>query len=162
MTGVAAMTVSPWSCMIRRKTPCVLGCWGPRLSVSRPSPGSSTIPCGPNVSKIVSPSSGLKLGVRPGRRVSAISVVCPRADGASQRLSKKLIRFVNELFHRDVGEVRLIIATHGKADEVVGHQDAAQVGMSEEADAHHLEGFALHELGARPDGGERGDLWHAV
>src|SRR6267143_921863 len=139
MTGTAEMTVSPCSCITMRNTPCVLGCCGPRLSVIRFA--SSTTPRAPGASNIVSPSSAPCAGVRPGMltRVSAI-------DDAFQS-----VRLVHELFDGDVLIVGLVVATHREPDEIVGQQNAPQVGVTEEADAHHLEGFALHELGAGPD-----------
>src|SRR6266851_4467740 len=140
MTGTAEMTVSPWSCMIRRKTPCVLGCCGPRLSVIRFA--SSTTPSEPGASNTVSPSSAPWAGVRPGIWTSVSAI-----DGASQ-----LVRLVNELLDGDVLIVGFVVPTHREADKIVRQQNAAQVGVTEEADAHHLEGFALHELGAGPDG----------
>src|SRR5215208_3680959 len=131
------MTVSPWSCMIMRNTPCVLGCWGPRLRVSRFS--SSTTPTAPGVSKIESPSSAPSGGARPGIIVSAI---CVRASQS--------VRLVDELFDGDVVEVSLVVAAHGETDEIVGQQNATQVRVAEEANAHHLERFAFHELRAWP------------
>src|SRR5579859_5560844 len=149
MTGTAEMTVSPWSCMIMRKTPWVLGCCGPRLSVIRFS--SSTMPSAPGASKMVSPSSGLCAGVRPlSTSVSVMGWTTPLQS----------VRLVHELFDGDVLKVGLVVAPHREADEVVGQQDFAQVGVAEEADAHHLVGFALQELGARPDRGDRRDGGH--
>src|SRR5919199_3843176 len=153
MTGVEPITVSPCSCMIRRNTPCVLGCCGPRFSVSRLS--SSTTPSSPGSSKMVSPSSGPSAGVSPGISVSAMAV-------SPDCVTECSVRLVNELLDGDVVVVGLVIATHREADEVVRQQDAAQVGVAQEADAHHLEGLALHEFGAGPDGRERGDRGHAV
>src|SRR5216683_166771 len=145
MIGTAEMTVSPCSCITMRNTPCVLGCCGPRLSVIRFS--SSTTPSEPGASKMVSPNSGPWTGVRPGMLTSVSAI-----DGASQS-----VRLVNELFDGDVLIVGLVVSTHREADEIVGQQNAAQVGVAQEADPHHLEGFTLHELGTRPDGGHRGD-----
>src|SRR5579859_602694 len=142
MTGTAEMTVSPWSCMIRRKTPCVLGCCGPRLSVIRFS--SSTTPSAPGDSKMVSPNSPLCAGVRPGIWTSVSAI-----QAASQS-----VRLVNELLDGDVLIVGLVVASHREADEVVGQQNAAQVGMAQKADTHHLEGFAFHEVGAWPHAGD--------
>src|SRR5229473_5670088 len=150
MTGTAEMTVSPCSCITMRKTPCVLGCCGPRLSVIRFS--SSTTPSEPGASKMVSPSSGPWTGVRPGMLTNVSAI-----DDASQS-----VRLVNELFDGDVLIVGLVVPTHGETYEVVRKQNAPQVGVAEEADTHHLEGFTLHELGAGPDGGHRGDRGHGV
>src|SRR4030081_3742752 len=155
MTGTAEMTVSPCSCMIKRKTPWVLGCCGPRLSVISVSPTSSTTPEGSMVSKMVSPSSAPRLGARPGISVSAM-VIFFSSDASGS------VRLVDELLDGDVVVVHFVIASHGEADEVVGQQDAAQVWVAEEANAHHFEGFALHELGAGPDAGERCDAGHGV
>src|SRR6266568_48411 len=92
---------------------------------------SSTTPRESRDSKMVSPSSAPCPGTRPwGERVSTIALR------------------------------RLVVPAHGKADEIVRQQDAAQVGMAKEADAHHLERLAFHELGTRPDGRDRGDLGH--
>src|SRR5947209_18179463 len=120
------MTVSPCSCMIRRNTPCVLGCWGPRFSVIRFS--SSTTPSSPGASKMVSPSSGLWAGISPGMSVSAM-----RAFPS--------VGVPYELLYGDVFEVCFEIPPHGEADKVVGQQDASQIGMAQEANAHHFEGF---------------------
>src|SRR5438309_662038 len=134
-------TDSPCSCMMRRKTPCVLGCCGPRLSVIRLS--SSTTPISPGSSKMVSPSSGPRAGPSPGISVSTITV--PSAFFPSR--AECSVRLVSELLYGDVLVVCLVVAAHREPDEVVGQQDASQVGMAEEADAHHLVCLALHELG---------------
>src|SRR5262245_65237350 len=42
--------------------------------------------------------------------------------------------------------------------EIVGHQDAPQVGVVLEADADQVEGLALVPVGAAPDGRDAGDL----
>src|SRR4051794_11152123 len=144
------MTVSPCSCMIMRNTPWVLGCCGPRFRVSVFS--SSTTPRGPICSKIVSPSSGLWVGVRSGMSVSVMSCVS----------ASRSIRLVDELLDGDVVVVGLVVPTHREADEVVGQQDLSQVGVPHEADAHHLKGLALHELGAGPDAGHGGHLGHPL
>src|SRR5262245_61761021 len=131
MTGTAEMTVSPWSCMIMRKTPWVLGCCGPRLRVSMPSPTSSMMPRASIVSKRESPSSGPRGRVRSalGTRVSAMSE-CPGSAS---------VGLVHELLDGDVVEIGLVVAPHGEADEIVGQQNFAQVRVADEADAHHFE-----------------------
>ncbi len=40
-----------------------------------------------------------------------------------------------------------------------GHEDAAEVGVAVEADAHEVVGLALGPVGAGPEGGEGGDGW---
>src|SRR5216684_6293909 len=152
MTGTAEMTVSPCSCITMRNTPCVLGCCGPRLSVIRFS--SSTTPREPGASKMVSPSSAPWAGVRPGMLINVSAM-----DDFS---SPQSVRLVNELFDGDVLIVGLVIPTHGETHKVVRQQNAPQVGVADEADTHHLERFALHELGAGPDRGHRRDRRHPV
>src|SRR5207302_8242647 len=108
------------------------GCWGPRLSVIRLS--SSTTPISPGSSKMVSPSSGPCAGPSPGISVSTIRCLLP-----SFRIGPEIsVRLVSELLYGDVLVVCLVVAAHREADEVVGQQDASQIGMAEEADAHHL------------------------
>ena len=51
-----------------------------------------------------------------------------------------------------------VVAAHGVVDELVPHEDAAEVGMAVEDDAEEIEDLALLELGAAPDGGERGQM----
>src|SRR6266851_6933369 len=141
------MTVSPCSCMMSRNTPCVLGCCGPRLSVIRVPPTSSRTPEASTSSKMVSPSSALREGARPEINVSAMVVFFAWDASPS-------VRLVDKLLDGNVVVVRFVVASHGEADEVVGQQDAAQIGVAEEADAHHFEGFTLHELGAGPHAGD--------
>src|SRR5438105_7903898 len=150
MTGTAEITVSPCNCMIIRKTPCVLGCCGPRLSVIKFS--SSTTPSAPGASKMVSPNSAPWTGVKPGMLTSVSAI-----DVASQS-----VRLVNELLNRDVLKVGLVVASHWETHKVVRQQNPTQVGMAEETDTHHLERLALHEFGAGPDRGDRGDGRHRL
>ena len=51
-----------------------------------------------------------------------------------------------------------VVPAHGMVNEAVPHQDAAQVGMAVEDDAEEVEDLALLELGAAPDGSERGQM----
>ena len=51
-----------------------------------------------------------------------------------------------------------VVAAHGVVDEAVPHKDAAEVGMAVEDDAVEVEDLAFLELGAAPDGGERGQM----
>src|SRR6266567_3353032 len=118
MTGIDEMTVSPWSCMMSRNTPWVLGCCGPRLSVIRFC--SSTTPSSPGSSKMVSPSSGPSAWPSPGINVSAMVAVL-------LILTECSVRLVNELLDRNVVVVGFVIAAHGEADEIVRQQDAAQL-----------------------------------
>ena len=47
MTGLQRSTVSPWSSIITRSTPWVLGCWGPMLMIMVSSPvGTSSTSSG--------------------------------------------------------------------------------------------------------------------
>src|SRR5438552_9817578 len=147
---MAEMTVSPCSCITIRSTPWVLGCCGPRLSVIRFS--SSTTPSAPGASKMVSPNSAPWTGIRPGMLTSVSAI-----DVASQS-----VRLVNELLNGDVLKVGLVVAPHWETHKVVWQQNSTQVGVAEETDTHHLERFALHELGAGPDRGDRGDGRHRL
>src|SRR5439155_990246 len=92
--------------MMRRKTPCVLGCCGPRLSVIRLS--SSTTPISPGSSKMVSPSSGPRAGPSPGISVSTITV--PSAFFPNR--AECSVRLVSELLYGDVLVVCLVVAAH--------------------------------------------------
>src|SRR5664280_904405 len=49
-----------------------------------------------------------------------------------------------------------VVFAQRMADPVVGEQDTTQVGMTLEADAHHVPGLALVPAGGRPDVGDRG------
>jgi hypothetical protein len=51
-----------------------------------------------------------------------------------------------------------VVAAHGVVDEVVPHEEAAEVGVPVEDDAEEVEDLALLEFGAAPDGSEGGEM----
>ena len=50
-----------------------------------------------------------------------------------------------------------IVLPQREGRELLGHQDAPQVGMAGEADAEHVEDLALHPVGPGPEGDGRGE-----
>ncbi len=51
-----------------------------------------------------------------------------------------------------------VVAAHGVVDELVPHEEAAEVGVAVEVDAVEVEDLALLKFGAAPDGGEGGEM----
>ena len=49
-----------------------------------------------------------------------------------------------------------VVLAEGIGGEFLGHQDPPQVGVAAEADAVHVVDLALHPVGARPEGDDRG------
>src|SRR4051812_8160815 len=72
MTGLTPTTVSPSSCMMRRNTPCVLGCCGPMLSVISLGESDSRI-------SMATPSDTAE-SLPAGRRILALGAVLQVLD----------------------------------------------------------------------------------
>src|SRR6266545_6583777 len=130
MTGRTPTTVSPSSCRMSRKTPCVLGCCGPMLRVS------SLASSGDWTSSTAAPSNTSEALHAAGRRALPLGAVAQVAD-------------------QDPLVVERPVLAQWVAGEVLVGQDPPQVGVASELDAHQVVDLSLLELRARPDGRER-------
>src|SRR5215212_11982412 len=126
MTGFTPTTVSPSSCMMRRNTPCVLGCCGPILSVISFGESDSRI-------SMATPSDTAEPLLAAERRVLALGAVLQVLD-------------------QDVLVVERPVLAERVAREAVVEEDPAQVRVADELDAEQVVDLALLELGAGPDG----------
>src|SRR5579875_809191 len=133
MTGFTPRMTSPSRSTTSRRTPCVLGCWGPKLTVSSspwPAGGRSpvrviVIPCTPVCSSLV---SAIRSSLR-GRSLPGL-VILREVDGlAADR----------------------VVTAQGMPDPIVGHQDPGEVGMALEHDAEHVPGLTLVPVGRGVD-----------
>src|SRR3954462_7191110 len=140
MTGLTPTTVSPSSCMMRRNTPCVLGCCGPILSVISFGESDSRI-------SMATPSDTAEALLAAGRRVLALCAVL-------------------EVLDQDVLVIERPVFPERVAGEVVVQQDATQVRVAHELDAEQVVDLTLLELGAGPERGqawaERVGLWRQI
>src|SRR5688572_6545413 len=119
--------------MMRRNTPCVLGCCGPMLSVISLGESDSRI-------SIATPSDTAESLLAAGRRVLALGAVLQMLD-------------------QDVLVVEGPVLPERVAREVIFEQDAAQVRVPHELDAEQVVDLALLELGAHPDGRQARAEW---
>src|ERR1035437_3000623 len=128
---MTSLTSSPSRVTTRRSTPCVDGCCGPWLTTTwlKPRPAIS----------LPRPASS---DSRIRRRASAM------ASSGAAVVKKSDMRVV-------VDRIDVVLAQR-MTDPDVPEQDAAQVGVPLEADAHHVPGLALVPVGGRPDVGDRG------
>src|SRR2546430_6904547 len=167
MMGLVRRTVSPSSSIMRRSTPWVDGCWGPMLMImvssgltsTLKSPGSTVTPSGRRSTAPCSRSSSAdSVALRGAISWTPSEVSAARAAvswswvvmaGASRGLGRVL-----EL-HGDAAHG--IVLAQRVALPVLGHQDAGEVGVAIEADAHHVEGLPLHGLRSRVEAEQRGD-----
>src|SRR6266849_5760305 len=145
MVGAADRTISPSSWRTSRNTPCVLGCWGPMLTVivSERSSGivsQTTCQGGPE-------------GSNPGGELS--SPCQPIAfDVLPEFLIGDLQRLARARFHVDLHRV---VFAERKALPVLRHQKPARIGMTVEDNSEQIPDFALQPVGRRPDVAHRGD-----
>src|ERR687898_484427 len=117
---------------MRRKRPCIAGCWGPMFMSMVSSPNSSLI-------------SGLT------RRPLAGSVSAP---SCSARRSSPSILLPQSLegalgAYLEALEQRVVVKV------VLPHVRPAQVGMARESDPEHVVGLSLVPVGRRVDAGDR-------
>src|SRR5437762_1229960 len=121
MSGMALTTVSPSRVRISRSVVCVAGCCGPKLSVQRYS--------------VSARSTGTSTACSSGMGPPSCSTFRPRN-------------------HREVmafaAATHWIILTQREARVLLGHEDAAQIGMAFEDDAVHVIDLALHPVGTSP------------
>src|SRR5581483_2678097 len=152
ITGFDRNTVSPSSSSITRSTPCVDGCWGPMLMIMVSSSVSSR---SKSLVSMVRPSGRRRTA--PSSRRNSGSVVDSRTR-SSWLPSDVPIRcsWVSFVVTRSPRAHR-VLELHGHAAHgvvlpqgmpfpVLGHEDAREVGMVVEGDAHHVERFPLHGL----------------
>src|SRR3954469_11653103 len=112
--------------IMRRNTPCVLGCCGPMLSVISFGESDSRI-------SMATPSDTAEPLLAAGRRVLALGAVLQVLD-------------------QDVLVVERPVFPERVAGESVFEQNAAQVRVPHELDAEQVVDLTLLELGARPHG----------
>src|SRR5687767_343922 len=112
--------ISPSSSSTSRSTPCVLGCWGPMLTV------------------IVS------------LRSSATSVRPPHAIALEVRSELLFTDFERLVGFCRLANLHRIVLALWMALPVVGHQQAPEIGMIGKHDAEHVPHFALEPAGRRP------------
>src|SRR4051812_14380201 len=117
MTGLTPTTVSPSSCMMRRNTPCVLGCWGPMLSVISLGESDSRI-------SMATPSDTAEFLLAAGRRILALGAVLQVLD-------------------QNVLVVERPVLAKRVARESVLEEDPAQVRVPDELDAEQVVDLAL-------------------
>src|SRR6476469_1504808 len=117
------LIVSPSISSTRRSTPCVLGCWGPMLTVIV-SVRSSAIGSKPRSSStsLVRPLEAISLDVRP------------------ELVFAHLERLVGL---RRLANLDRIILARRMSFPVVRHQQPAEVAMTREHDAEHVPDLAL-------------------
>src|SRR6478672_11586537 len=132
MTTSASTTFSPSSRSTTRSTPCVLGCCGPMLITS--SLVSNIAPW------TVPPVS---------RALPVLLNVCLLA-----RLAQ--LQPVFRILHQQLaGPFERVVLALRKSLPVVGHQDAAAIGVVGEIHAEHVVDLALEPVRRRPDAGDR-------
>src|SRR5215471_10941962 len=120
---------SPSRSTIRRSTPWVLGCCGPKFTV-RMSP----------------PTSRSRVIVTPGARVCSDLVSGMRSGLRRCRLPDLVVFGEVDRFAAD-----RIVAAQWVAHPVVRHQDPGQVRMAREVDAEHVPRLTLIPVGGRVD-----------
>src|SRR5438128_6729643 len=137
ISGSASRTTSPSSFSRTRRTPCVLGCWGPMLSSIQSVGGSCSGPNGswagpgPNGSCAMRVSATDRVGLQPFKLLVA----------EDDRLAE--------------GNV---ILSQRMAFPGLGHQQPAQVGVRVELDAEQVPGLAFVPVRGRPDLGQAGHV----
>src|SRR5215213_5410089 len=130
MIGLTSRTISPSSVVRSRSTPWVAGWCGPMLIVRSSS-------CSSPIGSIVTERSRSRYGTLSG----SVSVPGSSVIPARQR---RLVVGVDDglAAHREV-------AALGVALVILGHQDAAHVGVALEDHAEHVEDLALLEVRGR-------------
>src|SRR5215475_56864 len=129
MVGDADRTISPSSVSTSRSTPCVLGCWGPMLtvivSVRRPDSSSFT-----------SLITGVIVSATAGQPI-AFDV-----DG------KLFLCDLQRLGHmRRPADLHRRVFSQGKALPVFGHQQTPRIRMVIKGDAEQIPHLALEPVG---------------
>src|SRR4051812_110441 len=167
--GLVRITDSPRSSSIRRRTPCVDGCWGPMLMIMVSSSGPAdcsswaasasdrrrTAPSSRNRSvalvteRLLISWAPSRVSAAPGVGGCAILVIGDTSCAAGSARRGGVLEL-----HGDAAGV--IVLAERVPDPVLGQEDAGQVRMAREADAEHIEHLALGGLGARVDLEERG------
>src|SRR5918999_2140145 len=145
MIGLTSRTTSPSSVVRRRSTPCVAGWCGPKLMVrnsswrspgttaSVPETGSSPI------RSMVTERSRSRYGTLTGSKSVIPARVLALVEGVEHGLAA----------HREVAPLRVALV-------VLGHQDAAQVGVALEDHAEHVVDLALLVVGGGEQVHDRG------
>src|SRR4051812_8516549 len=147
MIGIVLRTTSPSSVVSRRRTPWVAGWCGPMLIVKSSSwvSGSISVPetgrSGSSRRAIVTDASRSRYGTLSGSGVPWSLIP-----------AWELVFVVGEdhglAADREVAALRVTLV-------VLGHEDAAQVGVPVEADAEHVEDLALLVVGGREEVNDR-------
>src|SRR3954468_18300701 len=132
MVGVTFWMTSPSSSSTNLSTPCVLGCCGPMLTVIV-SVRSSAIS--------VFSSAGRRRLVRRSPHTIPLHVRPELFLGHFQRL----------VGLRRLLDLHRVVLAPWMPFPVVGHQQAAQIGVTVEHDPEHVPHFALGPAGSRPD-----------
>src|SRR5207244_2814218 len=165
MTGLLRRTVSPSSSIMSRSTPWVDGCWGPMLMIivssgltsMLRSPGSRVTPSGSRSTAPCSSSSSADSVALRGAISWAPSDVSIDSDRAS--CSRVLIRFSSTglgwVLELNGDATHGVVLSQRMTLPVLRHEDAGEVGVALEADAHHVEDLSLHGVGPRVEAKER-------
>src|SRR6266567_6068116 len=154
MVGAADSTVSPSSSSTRRSTPCVLGCWGPMLTVivsarmsamttDRRSGRGEYGSKGRDLDR-----RGLVVELSLSRQAISLHAFPELRLGHLQRLSISG-RLVN--LHRVVFAQRIPFPVHR-------HEQPPWIGMIEEHDPEQVPDLAFEPVRRRPDGADRWDV----
>src|SRR5690606_23547135 len=175
ISGVAFTTVSPSSSTTTRRTPWVLGWWGPMLRVSRSSSGASwSLGSGARAKASTScravPSAGLGANGSGSRAIMAIPplrlaaagsrVGSPAPTGVGQGLGPPGLEKIELLplgqgGRRPIpGAPQGVILPEGMTLPVIGHQDPPQVGVARKADPEEVIHLPLSPVGRRPEVGD--------
>src|SRR2546423_3728422 len=126
MSGSASRTISPSSFSRTRRTPCVVGCWGPMLSSTQSAGGSCS---GPNGSCAGPGPNGS--GVGPGPNGSCAMRVSA-TDGVGLQPFELLVTEDHRLAEGDV------VLAQRMAFPTLRHQQPPQVRMAVELDAEEI------------------------
>src|SRR6266508_6035407 len=142
MVGAADSTVSPSSSSTSRKTPCVLGCWGPMLTVM-----TSVL-----ISGITAVTPNQRPNHHDGHSTSLLASHEPIAfDARPELLFGHLQRFRRPRRHANLDR---IILPQRESLPVLRHQQAPRIRMAVELDAEQVPHLALEPVGGRPDAGD--------
>src|SRR5690349_9804514 len=140
MIGLQRTTSSPFSSSIRRSTPCVLGCCGPMLMIMVWSlPGSIA-----SMGRAAASASDRRRTLPTSHRSSATGIWL---RGRISWLPSE-VKEVDVLMRASPGRggalelhgdgAHRVVLAERVADPVLGHEDAAEVGVAVEGDPEHV------------------------
>src|SRR5262245_61866469 len=141
MVGETDRTISPSSSSTSRRTPCVLGCWGPMFTVMVSVLSSGIV--GPSASR-----ASVVLGASAARQA------VPHHVGLELGL-RHLRGFRRLRFHPDLHGV---VLAQRKTLPVFRHQQTARIGMTVECDAKEIPDFSLEPIRGGPDATHGDDM----